>query len=402
MSSSKRHFTVVINSKEHGLYISSTPSSAAKKAVSKLCTNNKNKKVEFFIRETTQGSNKKVYGPYLGEMKKLDKPVELKGRVIRYKPIAKLNKKVSKMKGGEVLGIGEEGVVIHPNINNKKNLTKVSKFIEISSSSDEQIDELIRFEEKLNIIDPAGQYHVRMIPGQSYRLSTDFSNVSSINQSNKNEFKRAMNEREKINGRRITPNFKITYDYGGISIEKFVLGLEEKIHNYVDLVNPSFIKGLLLGILNCFKGLYIFYEGGMVHSDLHAGNIVFLKINPQKMRIIDWGNLLDAIPNTFHNNSAPISDISDLDKNMIKSLYEFYSSINGLLNGIKVVENEYFHNGNGNKTKKVKDLMKEFINIPNFRIYKSRIDNLGRILTADEREEVIEKMNEIIRQIPIE
>jgi hypothetical protein len=28
----KRHFTVVIGSKEHGLYVSSTPSSAAKKA----------------------------------------------------------------------------------------------------------------------------------------------------------------------------------------------------------------------------------------------------------------------------------------------------------------------------------------------------------------------------------
>jgi hypothetical protein len=45
-------------------------------------------------------------------MQKLEKPVELKGRVIRYKPSAKLKNKVGKMKGGEVLGIGEEGVVI--------------------------------------------------------------------------------------------------------------------------------------------------------------------------------------------------------------------------------------------------------------------------------------------------
>jgi len=36
-SDSKRHFTVVMENKEHGLYVSSTPSSAAKKAVSKLC-----------------------------------------------------------------------------------------------------------------------------------------------------------------------------------------------------------------------------------------------------------------------------------------------------------------------------------------------------------------------------
>jgi hypothetical protein len=62
MSSSKRHFTVVMNSKEHGLYSSLTPSSAARKAVSKLCADNKNKKFEFYMRETTQSSNKKVYG----------------------------------------------------------------------------------------------------------------------------------------------------------------------------------------------------------------------------------------------------------------------------------------------------------------------------------------------------
>lgn len=94
MTSSKRHFKVVINSKEHGLYISSTPSSAARKAVSKLCADNKNKKVEFSLRETTKASNKKIYGPYTGYMQKLDKPVELEGRVIQYKPIVKRNNQV--------------------------------------------------------------------------------------------------------------------------------------------------------------------------------------------------------------------------------------------------------------------------------------------------------------------
>ena len=59
---SKRHFTVVMGNKEHGLYVSSTPSSAAKKAVTKLCAANKGKKVEFHIREITQGSKKKTYG----------------------------------------------------------------------------------------------------------------------------------------------------------------------------------------------------------------------------------------------------------------------------------------------------------------------------------------------------
>jgi hypothetical protein len=104
----KRHFTVVIGSKEHGLYVSSKPSSAAKKAVSKLCASNKSKKVEFCLREITQGSKKKTYGPYLGEMKKLKKPIELKGRVIRHEIKVHLKKGKSstiktakKMRGGE-------------------------------------------------------------------------------------------------------------------------------------------------------------------------------------------------------------------------------------------------------------------------------------------------------------
>jgi hypothetical protein len=108
-STSKRHFTVVMGNKEHGLYVSSTPSSAAKKAVTKLCAENKSKKVEFHIREITQGSKKKTYGPYEGHIEKLKELIELKGRVIKYKPVAKLVSKTSKktaakkgvMRGGE-------------------------------------------------------------------------------------------------------------------------------------------------------------------------------------------------------------------------------------------------------------------------------------------------------------
>jgi len=97
---SKRHFTVVMGGKEHGLYVSSTPSSAARKAVTKLCTANKSKKVEFSIREITQGSKKKTYGPYEGYIEKLKEPIELKGRVIKYKPVAKLSAKKGVQKGG--------------------------------------------------------------------------------------------------------------------------------------------------------------------------------------------------------------------------------------------------------------------------------------------------------------
>ena len=103
-SSTKRNFTVVIGNKEHGLYVSSSPSSAARKAVSKLCATDKKRKVQFSIREITQGSKKKTYGPYLGEIEKLAKPIELKGRVIKYKPVAKLIGKKTKTGGAKKKG----------------------------------------------------------------------------------------------------------------------------------------------------------------------------------------------------------------------------------------------------------------------------------------------------------
>ena len=99
-SDSKRHFTVVMGGKEHGLYVSSTPSSAARKAVTKLCAANKSKKVEFHIREITQGSKKKTYGPYSGHIEKLKEPIKLKSYVIEHKPVAKLIGNSGAKKGG--------------------------------------------------------------------------------------------------------------------------------------------------------------------------------------------------------------------------------------------------------------------------------------------------------------
>jgi hypothetical protein len=101
---SKRHFTVVMGGKEHGLYVSSTPSSAAKKAVTKLCSANKSKKVEFSIREITQGSKKKTYGPYEGYIEKLKEPIKLKSHVIEHKPVAKLIGNSGAKKGGMMGG----------------------------------------------------------------------------------------------------------------------------------------------------------------------------------------------------------------------------------------------------------------------------------------------------------
>jgi hypothetical protein len=90
---SKRHFTVVMGGKENGLYVSSTPSSAAKKAVTKLCAANKSKKVEFHIREITLYSKKKNYGPYIGYLEKLKIPIKFKEYILKYNPVAKLKKK---------------------------------------------------------------------------------------------------------------------------------------------------------------------------------------------------------------------------------------------------------------------------------------------------------------------
>jgi hypothetical protein len=111
----KRHFTAVVGKEEQGLYNSYNPSSAARKAVSKLCANDKKSQVEFFIRETTQGSNKKTYGPYLGYVKKLKEPIQLEGRVIKYTPVAKLSKNVS-----------EEGKLSSKKLSSKKLSSKLN------------------------------------------------------------------------------------------------------------------------------------------------------------------------------------------------------------------------------------------------------------------------------------
>jgi hypothetical protein len=131
---SKRHFTVVMEGKEHGLYVSSTPSSAAKKAVTKLCTSNKSKKVEFSMREITQGSKKKTYGPYKGYIEKLKEPIELKGRIIKYKPFVKLVKK----EGGGFL----------TNIFKSKKITPVDNSSSMLSDSNKLREEIKIFKDQ--------------------------------------------------------------------------------------------------------------------------------------------------------------------------------------------------------------------------------------------------------------
>ena len=142
---SKRHFTVVMKDKEHGLYVGFAPSSVAKKVVTKLCASNKGKKVEFHIREITQGSKKKTYGPYEGHLEKLKEPIELKGRVIRYKPVAKLSGKTGAKKGGmtelEIQRLKESLRQQNQNLNNI-----------ISSKNDLDVNEKNFIKEFVNLI----------------------------------------------------------------------------------------------------------------------------------------------------------------------------------------------------------------------------------------------------------
>lgn len=121
-----RKFTYLINNKEIGTYKGRSPSSVARKVVSRLCMNKE--KIEFYLREKTKNSNKKIYGPYEGFLEKLDKPIELKGRIIRNKPI------VHKMIGGDLLGreismkIDFDDGTSMTIIKKRKSIWKTSKF----------------------------------------------------------------------------------------------------------------------------------------------------------------------------------------------------------------------------------------------------------------------------------
>ena len=153
---SKRHFTVVLGGKEHGLYVSSTPSSAAKKAVTKLCAANKSKKVEFSIREITQGSKKKTYGPYEGHIEKLKEPIELKGRVIKYKPVAKLSRKSGAKKGGmnrKFDGVAAAGPA-HENTNNNNDTSRLERVAHIYlTTPDNQEENTDEYDEKIKLLE---------------------------------------------------------------------------------------------------------------------------------------------------------------------------------------------------------------------------------------------------------
>jgi len=84
-----------------GVYVSSNPAGAAKKALTQL-GRIKNTKGQFSLyltmRETTQGSKKKLMS-YKVTREKLKEPLELKGRVIEFQNKSKSVKSIPKGKG---------------------------------------------------------------------------------------------------------------------------------------------------------------------------------------------------------------------------------------------------------------------------------------------------------------
>mgnify|MGYP006082008209 CR=1 FL=1 len=91
--------------KDEGRYkTKGSPGDAAKKAFTQLTKKHKTNKLIFSIKETTQGSSKKTYGPYLGEKIKLKKTLEIifNGNPvkIKYEPKVHLVKD-HKQKGGK-------------------------------------------------------------------------------------------------------------------------------------------------------------------------------------------------------------------------------------------------------------------------------------------------------------
>ena len=120
----ERHFRVVqLDGKKvefGGVSITSkaSPGSAARKLLTSIAHEKglkKNKKasmpkVKFCIQEYTQGSSKKVYGPYVGHFHKytaaeLKKAATAKGKIkFTMKPVVKLAKGKNNMKGGNNTG----------------------------------------------------------------------------------------------------------------------------------------------------------------------------------------------------------------------------------------------------------------------------------------------------------
>jgi serine/threonine protein kinase len=290
-SDSKRHFTVVMGGKEHGLYVSSTPSSAAKKAVTKLCTANKSKKVEFHIRETTQGSKKKTYGSYEGYLEKLKEPIELKGRVIKYKPVAKLSGKTGAKKR-EMRGGGYNArLYVNKNINQILDslIYDNDNTLEFTIQNTET-DEIIRYV-NIRYLGEGGYGKVFLVEndkGEKYVIKITKNNIKYflkestildgfMNKINgKCQYKAVSQGQSIINGTNIG---HIIFPYKGASD---LYNIATKNMNKIE--NIILIPKILRDVLFCL----IVINGYACHGDIKLENIVYDEITNTGF-IIDFG-----------------------------------------------------------------------------------------------------------------
>jgi len=118
-------------------------------------------------------SEKKVYGPYIGYMEKLKKPIELKGRVIRYKPVAKLNKKkvggYKNMSGGSFTLYFYPYFPVHSEIRGEIIAEKLKNKLEQYNPISEIYNTTKQYSEKLSI-SPGG-----------ISIASNISNFDEIN-----------------------------------------------------------------------------------------------------------------------------------------------------------------------------------------------------------------------------
>jgi hypothetical protein len=120
---------------------------------------------------------------------------------------------------------------------------------------------------------------------------------------------------------------------------------------------------------------------------LNSGNIVFFIDQPEIMRLIDWGILLRN--GNSNNNSRANSAHNSIDKKMILSLSRFYSNISNLLSRVKIWLSD----------KKINDIIKDFLEIPNFEIYNPDNEFEGRILNQQEINSIRMEMERLRAEI---
>jgi hypothetical protein len=297
---SKRHFTVVMGGKEHGLYVSSTPSSAARKAVTKLCAANKSKKVEFEIREITQGSKKKTYGPYLGHIEKLKEPIKLEGRIIKYKPVAKIAGKRSEMKGG----VSE----FNTTIDGLSTTEAIEKMIENFKVENQQYPDPFHYKKRLFGHDTIyfGIEHLLEIDGQKYYpFSIHFiKNIVYI---------RFLINTEDNNIQRTLNMF-----------DKFIRWFTIKNHRIIEF-KVNILVGIIKDYTSAFDGLsnYSIGQGTIVPNNWYMINFKEFveKILPSLISIIDLIDQSDKIKDV--DKESIKESIKSIKINLEKEIEDF-------------------------------------------------------------------------------